>query len=238
MRYIALMEDKPHLLIGMKNNLGAETRVHYAPSTKFYLNDKRDGKPWITKLPFPVHVVERVETFDHISHSHFVTCYSYHHGHFDGAEREFCGFGRVEQWDTDEFNKLEQTATNVDESWYVPPVHTKTWYHTGAYSDGQEISRHLAHEYFGAPSDPNQFEEWLNKDLLPDTIFPSLSLSTDEERQACRALKGAMLRQEVYADDGSAKEKLPYTVAEQNFTIECVQQQQSNRHAVFFTHPH
>ena len=37
----------------VKNNLGAETRVQYAPSTKFYLQDKRDGKPWITRLPFP-----------------------------------------------------------------------------------------------------------------------------------------------------------------------------------------
>ena len=34
----------------------------YAPSTRFYLQDKRGGKPWITRLPFPVHVVERVET--------------------------------------------------------------------------------------------------------------------------------------------------------------------------------
>ena len=39
-----------------------ETRVQYAPSTKFYLQDKRDGKPWVTRLPFPVHVVERVKT--------------------------------------------------------------------------------------------------------------------------------------------------------------------------------
>ncbi|NCC32166.1 MAG: toxin, partial [Chloroflexia bacterium] len=101
MRYVNLMGgQKPHLLVKTVNNLGAETRVHYAPSTKFYLQDKRDGKPWITRLPFPVHVVERVETLDHISHNHFVTRYAYHHGYFDGEEREFRGFGMVEQWDT------------------------------------------------------------------------------------------------------------------------------------------
>jgi hypothetical protein len=67
-RYIDLMGGlKPHLLVGSVNNLGAETHVHYAPSTKFYLHDKLAEKPWITKLPFPVHVVERVETFDQIS---------------------------------------------------------------------------------------------------------------------------------------------------------------------------
>ncbi|MFN2169275.1 MAG: SpvB/TcaC N-terminal domain-containing protein, partial [Anaerolineae bacterium] len=65
MRYLNLMgEQKPHLLWKTVNNLGAETRVQYAPSTKFYLQDKRDGSPWITRLPFPVHVVERVETID------------------------------------------------------------------------------------------------------------------------------------------------------------------------------
>src|SRR5205085_10666858 len=56
MRYLALMEEKPHLLVRVTNNLGAETRVHYAPSTKFYLDDELAGKRWITWLPFPVHV--------------------------------------------------------------------------------------------------------------------------------------------------------------------------------------
>ena len=68
MRYVDLMGgQKPHLLIKTVNNLGAETLVHYAPSTKFYLQDKLEGRPWITRLSFPVHVVERVETRDRIS---------------------------------------------------------------------------------------------------------------------------------------------------------------------------
>ncbi len=55
--------------------------------------DKLAGNPWITRLPFPVQVVERVETDDHISRNRFVTRYAYHHGYFDGDEREFRGFG-------------------------------------------------------------------------------------------------------------------------------------------------
>lgn len=102
MHYIDLMGgQKPHFLIKVVNNLGAETHVHYTPSTKFYLADKVAGKPWITKVPFPVHVVERVETYDRISHNRFVTHYAYHHGYFDGVEREFRGFGMVEQWDAE-----------------------------------------------------------------------------------------------------------------------------------------
>ena len=46
-----------------------------------------------------------------------------------------------------------------------------------------------------------------------------------------------MLRQEVYALDGTAKEPHPYTVAEQNFTIRRVQPRNENRYGVFFTHP-
>ncbi len=147
MRYIKLMGgQKPHLLVSVKNNLGAETHVQYAPSTKFYLADKLAGKPWITRLPFPVHVVERVETYDHVSHNRFVTRYKYHHGYFDGEEREFRGFGMVEQWDTEEFATLIEsgefpTGENVDESSHIPPVLTRTWFHTGAYIDSGHISK-------------------------------------------------------------------------------------------------
>ena len=45
------------------------------------------GSRGLLDLPFPVHVVERVETFDAISQNRFVTRYAYHHGYFDGPER-------------------------------------------------------------------------------------------------------------------------------------------------------
>ena len=246
MCYVDLMGgQKPHLMISSKNNLGAETHVEYASSTKFYLRDKYDGAPWVTRLPFPVHVVERVEAFDRISRNQFVTRYKYHHGYFDGVEREFRGFGMVEQWDADEFNKSDQTAANQDASWRVPPVHTKTWFHTGAYLRGEEISRKLAHEYFGAPRDKTAFESWAKDNLLDDTVFPNVDFGADERRQAARALKGLMLRQEVYADDAPAgaseevikRSQTPYKVTEQNFTVELLQPQAGARHAVFFTHP-
>ncbi len=233
MRYVNLMGgQKPHLLVKTINNLGAETRVDYAPSTKFYLQDKRDGKPWITRLPFPVHVVERVETYDHISRNRFVTRYAYHHGYFDGEEREFRGFGMVEQWDTEEFAALTAdgtlpAATNVDAASHVPPVHTKTWFHTGVYLGRDHVSDFFAGlldaddqgEYFREPGLTDAEARAL---LLPDTVLPA-GLTLEEEREACRALKGSMLRQEVYALDGTGTRRHPdghpYTVTEQNFTI-------------------
>jgi RHS repeat-associated protein len=246
MRYVDLMGGrKPHLLIKTVNNLGAETGVQYAPSTTFYLQDKRDGKPWITRLPFPVHVVERVETNDHISRNRFVTRYAYHHGYFDGEEREFRGFGMVEQFDTEEFAALAAdgalpAASNLDAASHVPPVHTKTWFHTGAYLGREHVSDFFAGlidaqdagEYYREPGLDDVQAEAL---LLADTVLPP-GLSVEEEREACRALKGSMLRQEVYALDGTDKEQHPYIVTEQNFTISVLQRHGDNRHAVFFTH--
>ena len=102
--YVDLMaQGKPYLLQSVSNNLGMTTTVTYAPSTKFYLADRAAGKPWITKLPFPVQVVEQVEVFEAITERRFVSRYRYHHGYFDGPEREFRGFGLVEQEDTESF---------------------------------------------------------------------------------------------------------------------------------------
>ncbi|MEG4576207.1 SpvB/TcaC N-terminal domain-containing protein [Microcoleus sp. N3A4] len=238
MRYIDLMGgQKPHLLIKNANNMGAETVVQYAPSTKFYLQDKLGGKPWITKLPFPVYVVERVETYDRISRNRFVTRYAYHHGYFDGVEREFRGFGMVEQWDTEEIGTIQSgdttsDSTNLDAASFVPPVLTKTWFHTGAYFGREKISQQFEHEYY---REPNESDQTFAASLLPDTILPA-GLTADEEPEAARSLKGRILRQEIYALDRSDKQPHPYSVSERNYEIRLEQALQTNRHAVFFAH--
>ncbi len=141
-RYVEFMEgEKPHLLVRTKNNMGAETVIQYAPSTRFYLADSKEGRPWITRLPFPVHVVERVESRDAITGNRFVTRYAYHHGYFDGEEREFRGFGMVEQWDTEDFPGPESNPSAPapgDAVPYVPPALIRTWFHTGAYARKNE----------------------------------------------------------------------------------------------------
>ena len=258
MRYIDLMGgQKPHLLVRTVNNLGAETVVRYAPSTKFYLDDKQNDKPWITRLPFPVHCVERVETYDRISRNRFVGRYSYHHGYFDGIEREFRGFGMVEQFDTEELAALTESgdfpdAVNIDAASYVPTVLTRTWFHTGAYIEGERISRHFEEEYYHEGDESEGVlgltDEQLEAMLLPDTELPTTlkrqdgfsipwQLTTDEIREACRALKGAVLRREIYALDGTDNEDRPYSATEQNYTVELLQPQGEDKHAVFFTHP-
>jgi DNA-binding transcriptional ArsR family regulator len=244
-RYIDLMRGrKPHLLVRTINNLGAETLIDYATSTKFYLADKAAGTPWATRLPFPVQVVERVETYDRVGRNRFVTRYSYHHGYYDGVEREFRGFGRVDQLDTEAFASLSQSESfprgdNVDAASSVPPALTRTWFHTGVFLDGGRISRHLAQEYYqeGAAhcGEAGLSHRQIRAMLLDDTILPE-RLTPEEAREACRSLKGSMLRQEVYGLDETEAVQRPYWVTEANFSIRSLQRRGPNRHAVFFTH--
>ena len=238
LRYVDLMgSQKPHLLVRMRNNLGAETRVAYASSTMFYLEDQRAGKPWITKLAFPVHVAERVESYDWIGRSRYVSRYAYHHGYFDGVEREFRGFGMVEQRDTDQHR--DDTlfpgvpVSNEDAESSVPPILTRTWIHTGAFPEAGVVSQQYRHEYWQEPALTPAGQAAL---LIPDTVMPA-GLNADEMREAYRALKGSTLRVEVYAEDGTPQAQNPYTITESNFSVQRIQGFGENRHAVFSKNP-
>ena len=256
MKYVDLMGgQKPHLLTSIINNLGAETRIRYVSSTKFYVEDLVAGTPWVTKLAFPVQVAERVEVFDFISRTRLVTTYRYRHGYYDGVEREFRGFGYVEQTNMESFGDsgnlfTEDTDTEAN-ALHVPPVVTKTWFHTGAWPDEKTIIQHMARDYYGAPraTDSQFAQKWAAflATLPSDTILPAdiysadgtrlpYALTVEEEREALRALKGSILRQEIYANDGTAKAGFPYSVSVRNYTIECFQPQAANRYGIFFSH--
>ena len=245
MRYVNLMGgQKPHLLVKTINNLGAETVVSYAPSTRFYIADKLAGKPWITKLPFPVHCVEKVTVTDKWRQITFSSTYSYHHGYFDGTEREFRGFGRVEQLDVESYGEFSQGnaaspyITN-DKTLYQPPIKTVTWYHTGALLERERILSQFAHEYF-----PLSFEDInvlgdVQENLLPQPDLSAEDLSAEEWREALRACKGMMLRQEVYELDVDALERGQhhpvklFSTAYHNCHIRRLQAKVINEHAVF-----
>ncbi|MEM6804244.1 MAG: SpvB/TcaC N-terminal domain-containing protein, partial [Bacteroidota bacterium] len=232
-RYLDLMQEKPYLLCESKNNMGAETHITYVSSIKFYLEDKLNGKPWITKLPFAVQVVERSATYDAISNNLFVSKYAYHHGYFDGIEREFRGFGMVEQWDTEDFETLKganlfpgiNPANFGQKELDQAPVYTKTWFHNGFYRNGEHISAQYEKEYYQGDE-----QAW----FFPDTNLPE-GISPTEEREAARALKGAMLRQEVYGLDDTELQEHPYTVAENKVHVKQIQSQGDNKYGVYFS---
>lgn len=217
LRYVDLMGGaKPYLLVYTNNQLGVETHVRYAASTEYYLRDRAEGRPWLTRLPFPVQVVERSEVRDLVSQTRLVSRYRYRHGYYDGVEREFRGFAYIERHDA------EALTGDFD----LPPVLTKTWLHTGAPFDGGWLEHRLRAEFFGGDAQAV---------TLPAATIPP-GLSDEERREAARALKGSVLRQEVYADDGSERAALPYGVSESGYRLVCLQGRGPNRHAVFLSY--
>jgi len=222
LKYIDLMGGyKPYLMNGYTNGMGKQVTINYKSSTYFYLQDKQAGTPWITKLCFPVQCVESIIVDDSVSQTQYSSSYTYHHGYYDHSEKEYRGFGRVEQTDTDIFN----TDAIADQA----PIHTKTWFHTGVYFGMNNILHQLAKEYFQNTS----FVEY----TLPEPLLPA-NLTADEAREAVRACKGMILRREVYALDGNINPGLvnyPYSVAEHNNNITMLQPQGSNMYAVFLS---
>ncbi len=231
---------KPYLLTEMSNNMGATTKVQYASSTKFYLDDKKEGKPWVTNLPFPVQVLEKTEVIDHISKTKLVTTYKYHHGYFDGKEREFRGFGKVDQMDTEFFkefseNGLHREGTefcNKEQAYHVPPVLTRNWFHTGVYFDEnlpsasgvfydkEDMMAAYRKEYYSG--DQNVFQMGDHEVKVTET-----------PHEAYRILRGSLIRSEVYALDGIDKAAHPYMVTENKYKVMEVQPKDVNNHGVY-----
>jgi RHS repeat-associated protein len=216
---------KPYLLNVMDNHLGAETRVEYAPSTRFYLADqKKPSTRWITTLPFPVQVVARVEVIDQISQGKLTTEYRYHHGYWDGAEREFRGFGMVEQLDTETFEEYNRSGLHgegiffqqtEDRQRFSAPTLTKTWFHQGPVGDE-----------FGGWAEPAYDDEYWQGDLplleRPSDVRQFLAgLPRRVKRDAIRALRGSILRTELYALDAVPQERRerPYTITETMYGV-------------------
>ena len=236
-------DGKPYLLTSVANKMGATTRIEYASSVKQYLADRRAGRPWASKLHFPVQVVTRLTRTDETTGTRYVTRYRHHDGYYDTQYRQFQGFGFVETWDTEDLadftaavemagaaGAVGGTISPIDAADYVPPVYGRTWFHTGVLLDVGVISRQYASEYWAG--DP---QAW----ALPESSFdPDLDVQDAETlRQAYAALAGSVLRQEVYGLDGTPAEANPYTVNEASYEVRLVQPRHGQRFAVFLAYP-
>lgn len=230
---------KPYVMTEMDNHMGAITRVGYASSVQFYLQDQRTpATRWKTPLPFPVQVVAKVEVIDQLSEGKLTTEYAYHHGYWDGAEREFRGFGRVDQRDTERFDHFHerglhdgQAFHSVLQQQFAPPLETRTWFHQGPIGDefGDWGEVDYAHEYW--PGDPPAL-------MRPAAMTAQLNaLPRRRKRDALRALRGSVLRTELYALDDSDRATRPYTVTEslQGVREEMPPADESERHGVVFS---
>lgn len=245
-KYVDLMDSrKPHIMVGYKNSMGKEVSMDYTPSTQYYIEDKLSGKPWITKLPFPVHCVSKTETLDKISGWRFISSYKYHHGYYDHPEKEFRGFGMVEQTDTENFEHwIEGDASNiVDKELHQEPVISKTWTHTGAFLGYEKILNQFEREYWHEEIKRQGFVVTHIEHHLPaariidekgNDLIASNKLSAGDWQEALRACKGMALHSEVFSkDDELIKELTPYNVASKNCIIQRLQPRGHNQHAIF-----
>ncbi len=226
---------KPYILQEMDNNMGAVTKVKYESSVVHYQRDfKNPNTRWQTTLPFPVQVVSCVEVIDKISKGKLATEYEYHHGYWDGGEREFRGFGRVDQFDTETFQRYNEEGLHgaeefeaVSETSFSPPLHTKSWFYLGPVGSeyGDWKIPDFSKEYFVDPDlSGDDLAAYLDRDIdsfkIQDNLNSYLSsMPRRARRDAHRALRGSSLRTELFALDGSALEARPYTVTEQGFEV-------------------
>lgn len=250
LKYIDLMQSKkPHIMTKYVNNMGKEVSIEYLPSTHFYLEDKTNGNPWITKLHFPVHCISKTITEDKITGHRYTVSYKYRHGYYDHAEREFRGFGMVEQFDSEQSDHFKNDNGILQKSPLdQATVFTKTWVHTGAYFRNNKILTQFESEYWYNEMQKNGFSVTHHEHALPEArIIDDLgqdipNLSIGEKREALRACKSMPLRSEVFAldapeinptEDEIKKQLSPYTVSTHNCVIEMIQPRGQNKHAVF-----
>ena len=233
---------KPYVLDRIDNNMGMLTRIEYCSSTEFYRADLGDPHTrWKAPLPFPIQVVKRVEVVDQISRGKRATEYRYHHGYWDGNERELRGFGLVEQLDTETFDDFHAAGLHgedvafipVEAARFSPPTLTRTWFHLG--DSGDELHQRgevdFSSEYW--PEDPPSLER-------PAETAQLLQSRVGRARaSAFRSLRGSILRTELYALDGSSRSDRPFTVTEAQYGVREHDPPagDSTRQHIFFPHP-
>jgi RHS repeat-associated protein len=231
---------KPYVMETIDNHRGALTRTEYTSSTEFYRADFADAATrWKSPLPVPVQVVKRIESIDLISGSKLTSEFRYHHGYWDGNERELRGFGLVDQFDSESFDRFHGGAhpesgavTPLDSSRFSPPALTRRWFHLGDVGDDPQERTEIDYSTEYWAGDPS---------LQPRpaaTVSLLQQLPASARGSALRSLRGSMLRSELYALDGSARASRPYTVIETQYGIreEETPAAASTRPRIFFPH--
>lgn len=208
-----------NLLVSMENGMGKEIKIKYGFSGNHYLEAKRNGDPWITKIPHHFVVAEKQIILDHITNMKLVTVFKYRDGHYDGNERSFVTFGLTEQYDSE----LLQDSSNPLADTYTQPSCTKTWYHSGIFgTDAMQQSQYYKRDSQHQVLTPYNFE-----------LVQALDESDFE--QALRALAGRVVRQEIFGSSPEGKvNEHPFKVFQNSYTIRNIQPKTESNVSSFF----
>lgn len=156
----------------------------------------------LCSLPFPVHVLKKVQTHDLMSQNTLTQTFEYREGWYDGYEREFNGFPQVAQYDAESAGPLTR------QEGFSAPLISRSWYHTGD------------------PDVPNRQRFWQDAAVTPmgkthelerrdEGDVPLVLPDKNTRRSLNRALKGMLLRQEIFAQD----EPVPYSISGNRYLL-------------------
>jgi RHS repeat-associated protein len=93
--YLDLFAQRPNLMRRMYNGIGKVIEAQYGSSTGHLLRDGRTRLPTY-RLPNVIATVDRLLTYDTLSGQASAQSFAYHDGFYDGKEKQFRGFTRVD----------------------------------------------------------------------------------------------------------------------------------------------
>ncbi|WP_223470261.1 MULTISPECIES: SpvB/TcaC N-terminal domain-containing protein [unclassified Pseudomonas] len=214
------VREKPYLLTGTHNNMGAAHSITYRSSAQEWLDEKaarvKARAPLACHLPLPLHLVSRQTQMDEISGNRLSQRFSYRQGYYDGIEREFRGFGLLLQTDN------EAHPDDADSPGFTAPCLKKSWFHTGQSVDMARTGYHDADRAAVALGRALlcQYDAGSNSDVLIDPPDAATTL------EMCRALSGHLLRCETYTRD---KRRQLYSVQENRYRVRLLQAPEGDR---------
>ena len=212
---------KPYLLVNSNNNMGYSSSVTYRSSAQEWLDEKERllalARAPVCHLPFPLPVVKKQEQHDEITDNRLTQSFTWREGFYDGREREFRGFGYLQQLDC-------EIGADPSEPGFNEPVQTCTWFH-----NGQEMNR-SREDYFTAdvdacPLGETLFSRYHPKGEIDEPVTPE---DADSRYRIAQALVGSVARTETlaYQEDsrvpGAAK---LYSVEEKRYLVREVRPQ-------------
>ncbi len=192
--YLELFPIQSNLISKITNGLGMVQEIEYGTSVEQRVLSAQRGQPWTTPLPHPMTVVTRLDVYDTLNDLHEVTELSYYNGFYDGDEKSFRGFERVE------------SATPGDES--MEDGLTRVVYNLGD-DDPHHAGLMLSQEVFSAErllsSTIFEYEDCpvaqIPPDLQPPVRYVCQSAVEQTVREGADAAEQAVSRQE-FSHDG------------------------------------
>lgn len=205
---------KPYLLTTSNNNMGCSAEVLYRSSAQEWLDEKHRlltlKRLPVCHLPFPVPVVKKQRQLDEITGNCLTQTFNWRAGTYDSREREFRGFGQLQQADS-------ELATGDDDVGFSEAVRVCTWFHTGQSLDLPRDD-YFNRDAGAVPLGNALFSRHHANDDEDETIEPP---DEDTRYQIARALAGSVLRSETWAEADLDMPGLavPYAVQELRYRV-------------------